>query len=149
MKNNLNNYLALVKKRKAEREKDENLLIKLPMPSGMEWILTPVNPMQLTVAGKLPITLLGKVNQSERKPTEQEMVGAGIAAMEMTRDVMLNNLVFPRITLEPSPDSICISDVGEKIDVEDFTFFMEWLLNGSQVNADASSKSATDKRKSK
>jgi hypothetical protein len=44
----------------------------------------------------------------------------GLQIMEITRDVMLSNLIFPKITMEPSPESICISEVGEKIDPADF-----------------------------
>lgn len=129
MQPNLNDYLALVEKRKAEKEP-----IELEMPSGAIWLVTPVSTIQLSVAGRLPTGFYLKKNNKNEPLTEREQAEIGVKAMELTRDVMLSNLVFPKITPEPSEKSIGIEEVGEKIDIEDFNFFSGWLMNGAQAN---------------
>jgi hypothetical protein len=59
----------------------------------------------------------------------------GLQIMEITRDVMLSNLIFPKITMEPSPESICISEVGEKIDPADFRISERLAIEGGTGSA--------------
>lgn len=115
------------------------------MPSGAKWRLYPVNVAQVAISGRLPTGLLKK-QKNMGKLTQEQQVDLGIQAMEMTRDVMLNNLVFPKITEERTSDSICIEDAAALIDPEDFEFFTKWIMNGGQGTQNSFRKPNSGKR---
>lgn len=135
-------YLELVKKRREEKP-----VLSLAMPSGATWRYHPVNLQQYAVSGRLPMHLVAKLQTVKNAPqmpvTEAEMLELGMSAMEITRDVMLNNLVFPRIGLEEKEGHI----LPEQIDPEDFEFFMQFIMRGAQADANPKSQPALNKRK--
>jgi len=138
--NELNEYLALVEKRNAEREalavtNPENL-IALPVPSGATWLHLPFTLAQYAVGGRLPLHLAERLKAvrdaggSEAEAlSEDEMTEIGVNSLLIVRDVMLNKLIFPKIRLEPGADSI----LPEQIDPEDFDFFKEYVMGGGQA----------------
>ncbi len=145
MKNptDLQKYLDRVEQRKAKRDP-----LSLTMPSGIDWLVLPISIPQMAISGRLPTGLLRKSAEADQKPlTQAEQAEAGLKAMEMTRDVMLNNLIFPKITLTPEPDAICIDNVGEMIDPEDFEYFMQWLLAGGQATQNSFRQPTAKKRR--
>ncbi len=139
MANNLNDYLALVKKRKAAKQ-----TVNLSMPSGMDWVLLPIDVQQLITSGRLPTALYMKIAKDAKAATPEELMETTVKTLELARDVMLSNLVFPKITPLPSKDSIGIEETAEKIDTEDFSFFVQWLVAGGQAGQDT--KSPADSR---
>lgn len=146
MSNAKQNYLALVEKRKQEKAKRGDVL-SIEMPSGAVWKYLPIKVQQYAIAGKVPMHLIAKLesvqNQPSKEMTQAEMVELGMSAMTITRDVMLNNLVEPKISLEETDDTI----TPEQIDPEDFEFFMKFVMFGGQADADLKSRAAAPKRK--
>lgn len=143
---NKQDYLAIAERRKQERiERGE--FLELTMPSGAVWKYLPVNVQQYAISGRMPMHLLAKLesvkNAPEKKLSQDELVELGLSAMEVTRDVMLNNLFEPRITLEETGDSL----TPEMIDPEDFKFFMNFIMRGAQADANSKSSKTPQKRK--
>lgn len=137
-------YLALVEKRRQERI-EAGEAVEIAMPSGATWKMLPVKTAQYAVTGRLPLHMLKKLssvrNMPEKALSPDEVETLGLAAMEFARDVMLNNLIFPKITLEETPDSI----TPEQIDPEDFDYFIQYLLGGAQAEANSKSRRAARK----
>ena len=123
-------YLKLVEKRKQEAES-----IEILMPSGATWLCKPINLRAYAAAGRLPMNLISALpstrNKPIKQPTEAELREGGMKALLMVRDVMLSNLVSPRITLEETEDSI----TPDQIDPEDFDYFFNFVMNGAQVES--------------
>lgn len=139
-------YLAIVNKRKEEKI-EQGEVLTLEMPSGAVWKYLPVNTQAYAISGRLPMHLVAKLesvkNAPQRTLTQEEILDLGMSAMFVAREVMLNNLVEPRITLEETPDSIS----PEQIDPEDFEFFMNFIVRGSQADANLKSQPAVKGRK--
>lgn len=135
-------YLALVEKRKSEKEQ-----LELKMPSGAVWLYVPFSLQQYAISGKLPMHLIVKLesvrNQPQQKISNEELLEAGISIMEITRDIMLNNLVFPKIALEEKEGCI----LPEQIDPEDFEFFMNFVRAGGQASANKFRPKTSRKRR--
>lgn len=140
-------YLELVKQRKAEKAQNENELIKLDMPSGATFLILPISIAQAMVGGGLPLDIMLKMDSVKNAPkkdlSEKELGKIGLKWLEYTRDVMLNNLIFPKISLTDEPDSIAPID----IDPEDFDFFMKWLRGGGQAAQNSKSQPTAGERK--
>jgi len=128
-------YLEIVEKKKQEKIEKGDVL-EIEMPSGAIWKYLPVEIKQYAVSGQLPMHLLTKLdsvrNSPQKELTQDEIMQLGIAAMSITRDVMLNNLIEPKITLTETDESI----TPEMILPEDFEFFMNFIVRGSQADAD-------------
>lgn len=126
--NKLDEYLALVAKRKAAKE-----TLELKMPSSAIWLYKSFDLKSYIVSGKLPAHLIGRLKSVQKLPqpemSEDEMVKLGMSALEIVRSVMLNNLIFPRISLEEKEGYI----LPEQIDPEDFEFFFQFVMNGGSV----------------
>lgn len=128
--NSNQDYLDLVRARRESAG-----VLELEMPSGAVWRYRPINLRQYALAGQLPMHLVQKLDSakaSARELTDKELAELGVAALTITRDVILHNLVWPRVSLEPSPDTIQPTD----IDPEDFDFFTRFVMSGGQADAD-------------
>lgn len=143
-------YLEIAAKRKAEKvEKGE--VLELPMPSGAVWKYLPVDLQQYFILGDVPKHLIAKLSSvrglseeaafNRLNPEEAEKMI--LLGMTITRDVILNNLVEPRVTLIETDDSI----TPDMILPEDFTFFKNFIMRGAQADANPKSKPASSKRK--
>jgi len=136
---NTQDYLALTQQRK-QAKIEAGQFLELEMPSGAVWQYFPIKMEQYAVGGGLPLQLLTKLKSIKDQPaktlTDDEAATLGIRAMIVVRDVMLNNLIFPKITLEPGADSI----TPEQIDPEDFEFFKNFVMFGAQSAAIAQKK---------
>lgn len=143
-------YLELVAKRKQEKT-DKGEVLELPMPSGAVWQYLPFKVQQYALGGRLPMHLIAKLESVKNMPederakniSQKDLFDAGMSMMEVTRDIMLNNLVFPKITLEETDDSI----TPEMIDPEDFDFFMNFVRDGGQSQQNSFRKPIVKGRK--
>lgn len=122
---NNQDYLAQVEKFKSEKKP-----IEIEMPSGSVWLCLPISIAQFAATDQLPSGLFSKPDgKKSRQATEEELADLGYKGALLTRDVMLNNLVYPKVSLEPSPDTI----LPEQIDPEDFDHFMKFVIRGGQA----------------
>lgn len=139
-------YLQIVEQRKQEKIEGGEVL-EIQMPSGAVWQYLPFKIEQYALGGRLPMHLVAKLRSVQNAPqktlTEDEQFDLGMAAMTVTRDIMLGNLVFPRITLEETEDSI----TPEQIDPEDFEFFMQFVVMGGQSQQNSFRQPAVKGRK--
>lgn len=144
---NKKDYLKLVAKRKASQK-----LLELDMPTGAVWKYTPINIPQYAITGKLPLHILAGVkslksgmNAKQAAALESKLEGDDIIKIyAMVRDVMLNNVVEPKITLEETEDSI----TPEMIDPADFDFFTQFVISGGQATQNSFRKTDGQPRRS-
>lgn len=151
----MKSYLAGVQTRKQEKvERGEFIELEVPSTAttGLKFKILPIQLEQFTIAGQLPMSLVGRLNsvrnlpseEIQKRVSEEDLQIAGIRTLEMVASILLNNLVFPRITLEPTDDSI----TPEQLDPEDFDFLMNWILNrGGTADADLKSPKHSGKRR--
>jgi hypothetical protein len=140
-------YRELIKKRREAR--NGSGAINLQMPSGAGWQVLPISLDAYLVSGKLPMHLLQKLESVKdlkvaTKVITENITGDEIVKMyELVRDAMLNNVISPRISLEPSDDTL----LPEEIDPEDFEFFRDYILSGGQASVNSFRKPTRKKRK--
>jgi hypothetical protein len=145
--NSKNAYLEIVAKRKQEKA-DKGEALELAMPSGAVWFYLPFRLEQYAIGGKLPVHLVARLRSVQQnvgaKPmTDDEEFELGMAAMIVTREIMLNNLISPKITLEETEESI----TPEQIDPEDFDHFLKFVVIGGQSSQNSFRQQSTPKRK--
>lgn len=143
-------YLQIVEQRKQEKIEGGEVL-EIQMPSGAVWKCLPIDLQQYFIFGDVPKHLIAKLpslqGMSELEafkrldPHEREkMVMLGFT---ITRDVIFNNLIEPKVTLVETEDSI----TPDMILPEDFTFFKNYIMRGAQADANPKSQPAARKRK--
>lgn len=93
--------------------------VKLRDPLAQQWIM----------AGHLPEELTGRVLAAENDPEtfEQNISPEDANAMRLFfRDLIIDCLVEPRVSLNPGPDEIAFEDLAPA----DFQFLMNWVKTG-------------------
>src|SRR5688500_9826047 len=103
-------YLELINKKRAEKQP-----VELNMPSGSTWKIIPLDPTALALSGKLPLraALSGRnfnqpmsVEESAKQITERLSGDDIVNILELTRDLILSNVIEPKVTSEETEDSI-------------------------------------------
>lgn len=73
--------------------------------------------------------------QNNPEALAEKMSGDDVLSMyAVVRDVMLSNVLEPKISLTPSDETLA----PEEIIPEDFEFFCQWVWNGGQATSAAS-----------
>ena len=114
-------------------QQSEQKIIELNMPSSAVWKIAPVRVEQYGWTGRrFPVHLIARLesvrNQPQRELSQQEIEKIKIHSERIVFDVLFNNLLEPRVTLQETEDSI----TPAQIIPEDLTAFAEWVLQGAQ-----------------
>lgn len=135
MNNAKQQYLEIAKRKRAEQPP-----VELKMPSGAVWKIIPLDPTSLALSGKLPLRAALSGRKNLNQPLNAEEMGAQLAEklsgddvisiLELTRDLILTNLLEPKVTLEETEDSI----TPGMILPEDFNYFMMHVISAGAAN---------------